>query len=37
MVHFYINEENKTVEILAVIGIYRNPSIFEVKTMKSRT
>ncbi len=34
MVHFYINTENKTVEILAVISTSRNPKIWEEKTGK---
>ena len=32
MVHFYINEENKTVEVLAVISTSRNPKIWTEKT-----
>lgn len=32
MVHFYINQENKTVEVLAVISTFRNPSIWKEKT-----
>ncbi len=34
MVHFYINIENNTVEILAVISTYRNPRIWEEKTSR---
>lgn len=32
MVHFYINNENKTIEILAVISTDRNPEIWKEKT-----
>jgi plasmid stabilization system protein ParE len=32
LVHFYINEENKTVEVLAVISTNRNPKIWDKKT-----
>ena len=32
MVHFFINEENLTVEVLAVISTDRNPKIWEEKT-----
>lgn len=31
MVHFYISEESKTIEILAVISTSRNPKIWTVK------
>lgn len=34
MVHFYINDENNTVEVLAVISTDRNPKIWEEKTGK---
>ncbi len=34
MVHFYINHQIYTVEILAVIGTDRNPKIWEEKTRK---
>ncbi len=32
LVHFYINDENYTVEVLAVISTGRNPEIWEEKT-----
>jgi hypothetical protein len=32
MVHFYINQETTTVEVLAVISTDRNPKIWEEKT-----
>jgi len=32
MVHFIINEENNTIEILAVISTHRNPEIWHKKT-----
>ncbi|NOU19197.1 MAG: type II toxin-antitoxin system RelE/ParE family toxin [Bacteroidales bacterium] len=32
MVHFYVNEENGTVEVLAVISTDRNPKIWTEKT-----
>jgi plasmid stabilization system protein ParE len=32
LVHFYINEENNTVEVLAVISTNRNPKIWDEKT-----
>lgn len=32
MAHFYINDENNTVEVLAVISTDRNPRIWEDKT-----
>lgn len=32
MVHFYINEETKTIEVLAVISTSRNPMIWRDKT-----
>jgi plasmid stabilization system protein ParE len=35
MVHFYINEENGIVEVLAVISTHRNPKVWEEKTIKS--
>lgn len=34
MVHYYINEETNTVEVLAVISTNRNPKIWEEKTDK---
>ena len=34
MVHFFINEENDTIEVLAVIGTDRNPRIWEEKTSR---
>jgi len=34
MMHFYINEENNTVEILAVISTDRNPKIWKEKSSK---
>jgi plasmid stabilization system protein ParE len=34
MVHFYINHENNTVEVLAVISTSRNPKIWKEKTNK---
>jgi plasmid stabilization system protein ParE len=34
MVHFYINEENNTVEVLAVISTDRNPKIWKEKISK---
>lgn len=36
MIHFYINDENKTVEVLAVISTDRNPKIWIEKTKKSK-
>lgn len=35
MVHFYINSETFTVEVLAVISTNRNPKIREEKTRKT--
>lgn len=32
MAHFYINNENNTVEVLAVISTDRNPKLWEEKT-----
>jgi hypothetical protein len=32
MAHFYINEDTKTAEVLAVISTSRNPKIWMVKT-----
>lgn len=32
MAHFYINDENNTVEVLAVISTSRNPKIWQEKT-----
>lgn len=32
MVHFFINQENKTVEVMAVIGTSQNPKIWNDKT-----
>lgn len=34
MVHFYINDDNNTVEVLAVISTSRNPKIWTEKTSK---
>jgi plasmid stabilization system protein ParE len=34
MAHFYINDENNTVEVLAVISTDRNPKIWTEKTSK---
>lgn len=34
MAHFYINNENNTVEVLAVISTDRNPKIGQEKTKK---
>jgi hypothetical protein len=34
MVHYYINNENNTVEVLAVISTDRNPKIWQEKTIK---
>ena len=34
MVHFYINEDTKEVEILAVISTHRDPKIWEEKTSR---
>lgn len=34
MAHFYINNENDTVEVLAVISTNRNPKIWQEKTSK---
>ena len=34
MVHFFINNENRIVEILAVISTYRNPKIWSKKIGK---
>lgn len=34
MVHFYINDENNTVEVLAVISTDRNPELWHKKTTK---
>lgn len=34
MAHFYINDKNNTVEVLAVISTDRNPKIWEEKTGK---
>jgi plasmid stabilization system protein ParE len=34
MVHFYINNVNNTVEVLAVISTGRNPKIWQEKTRK---
>ena len=36
MVHFYINDDNNTVEILAVISTDRNPNIWQKKTGKHK-
>ena len=37
MVHFTINTENNTVEVLAVISTERNPKIWQIKTSKKYT
>jgi plasmid stabilization system protein ParE len=34
MAHFFINDENNTVEVLAVISTDRNPKIWQEKTNK---
>jgi plasmid stabilization system protein ParE len=34
MTHFYINEKNNSVEVLAVISTDRNPKIWKEKTSK---
>jgi plasmid stabilization system protein ParE len=34
MAHFYINEEDNTVEVLAMISTDRNPKIWKEKTSK---
>ncbi len=34
MVHFYINDETLTIEILAVISTCQNPKIWEEKTSR---
>lgn len=34
MIHFYINEEVKVVEVLAIISTSRNPKIWAEKTEK---
>jgi plasmid stabilization system protein ParE len=34
MAHFYINDSNNTVEVLAVISTDRNPKIWQEKTNK---
>jgi hypothetical protein len=34
MAHFYINDENNIVEVLAVISTDRNPKIWKEKTSK---
>ena len=36
MVHFFINEETETVEILSVISTYRDPKIWLEKTCKRK-
>ncbi len=35
LAHYYINNENDTVEILAVISTYRNPKIWDERTTKT--
>lgn len=35
MAHYYINNENNSVEILAVISTSRNPKIWEERTSKT--
>ncbi len=34
MVHYFVNDENRTVEILAVISTSRNPKIWQEKINK---
>ncbi len=34
MIHFFINDETNTVEVLAVINTSRNPKIWDQKTSK---
>jgi len=34
LAHFFINNENRTVEILAVISTYRNPKVWSERTRK---
>ena len=34
MAHFYINDDSRTVEVLAVISTDRNPKIWEEKTSR---
>ncbi len=34
MAHFYLNDENNTIEVLAVISTSRNPIIWKEKTNK---
>jgi plasmid stabilization system protein ParE len=34
MIHFYINEEVRIVEVLAVISTFRNPKIWQEKSIK---
>ena len=34
MIHFYVNDENSTVEVFAVISNDRNPKIWKEKTGK---
>ena len=34
MAHFFINDENNTVEVLAVMSTDRNPKLWEEKTSK---
>jgi mRNA-degrading endonuclease RelE of RelBE toxin-antitoxin system len=34
MIHFFINDENNTVEVLAVINTDRNPKVWEEKTSR---
>jgi plasmid stabilization system protein ParE len=36
MIHFYINEETKSVEVLAVISTSRNPKIWHEKSSKRK-
>ncbi len=36
MVHFYMNDKNNTVEVLAVISTDRNPKIWKEKTDKGK-
>ncbi len=34
MAHFYVNDGNNTVEVLAVISTHRNPKIWQEKTKR---
>jgi len=35
LAHYYVNNENNTIEILAIISTYRNPKIWEDRTSKT--